>query len=395
MIKIVLDNEKQKVNDFFDEIEYPFYTHLKHLEDVLTLLIASSPNYSIITGSNYKQMGTAFRMIAPEKDSSGSILLSKKIKDLIDSIKKVRSNNLIDSTLLNILNRFLTFLKVEVNLKRIITCPADKLEDLNNDLKSRFDLKNSFLDKPLGYIFDYDNFRSIIQSLGNKLMIKVCPYCNIQPTEDIIDDAGIRIVGPAYDHFYDQATNRILALSFYNLIPSCTYCNSNLKGTIPFNSEFHLHPFIHDFGDKAKFKSVLSANGLHKYEIQIKTYCTKGSDDFKRLLGDEIDMEKGNINVFKLKERYKGYSDKAEIMAKFFDRNSHYYIKSNKGFFEKLKTNESEMFSTLFHTEFQIEKFNLYPFSRLNRDLYDEHMKIFKLEIEKKRCWLLSLWKRK
>lgn len=37
-----------------------------------------------------------------------------------------------------------------------------------------------------------------------------------------------------------------MSLSFYNLIPSCTICNSSAKGDALFKFETHIHPYLND-----------------------------------------------------------------------------------------------------------------------------------------------------
>ena len=47
-----------------------------------------------------------------------------------------------------------------------------------------------------------------------------------------------------------------LALSFYNLIPSCPICNSRLKGNKKFNLKSHVHPFAESFHELVRFVFV-------------------------------------------------------------------------------------------------------------------------------------------
>ena len=63
--------------------------------------------------------------------------------------------------------------------------------------------------------------RSIISAVGQT----VCPYCN---RNYIITDSDVNTA--QLDHFFSKTDYPILALSFYNLIPSCQPCNYN-KGT--------------------------------------------------------------------------------------------------------------------------------------------------------------------
>lgn len=73
----------------------------------------------------------------------------------------------------------------------------------------------------------------------------MCPYCQQAPAFTIHrteDNKGHR---PTLDHYYPKGEYPYLALSLYNLIPSCYSCNSSLKGKMDFYLDQHLHPFEH------------------------------------------------------------------------------------------------------------------------------------------------------
>ena len=71
--------------------------------------------------------------------------------------------------------------------------------------------------------------RSIISAVGQT----VCPYCN---RNYIITDSDVNTA--QLDHFFSKTDYPILALSFYNLIPSCQPCNF-IKGT----KELSFYPY--------------------------------------------------------------------------------------------------------------------------------------------------------
>lgn len=113
----------------------------------------------------------------------------------------------------------------------MLTCPADKLVSKNNDLenqKSREDIKEIFnyqyrLIKKKYNIPNYKGQR-LAYWLINKIGIQVCPYCNHNYI--LTRDSRTPTAREAQlDHFYSQDSYPALALSFYNLIPSCSSCN--------------------------------------------------------------------------------------------------------------------------------------------------------------------------
>lgn len=58
--------------------------------------------------------------------------------------------------------------------------------------------------------------------LQSQLDVKVCPYCNRMYTTTLYGKKRIR---PDFDHFYPQSRYPYLAVSLFNLIPSCNVCN--------------------------------------------------------------------------------------------------------------------------------------------------------------------------
>jgi hypothetical protein len=110
--------------------------------------------------------------------------------------------------------------------------------------------------------FNYDS-KSIFSDelkygLAQKLNLKVCPYCNRNYTltinKEVVNShlGKIKVVKtrPDFDHFFCKSKHPILALSFYNLIPSCAICNRTLKGDVEFSLDIqngHVHPYLEGF----------------------------------------------------------------------------------------------------------------------------------------------------
>ena len=104
------------------------------------------------------------------------------------------------------------------------------------------------VNKELSLIFDYDAFSRQAKdwNLGTlamrlKKFIRICPYCNAETVYAYKVGAGIgrnakglgrfRILKSSFDHYFPKARYPFLAISLYNLIPSCTRCNTGAKGT--------------------------------------------------------------------------------------------------------------------------------------------------------------------
>ena len=131
--------------------------------------------------------------------------------------------------------------------------------------------------------------------LAKSLNISACPYCNRNYTFTVTKSEE-EILRPDIDHFYDKDSYPILALSFYNLIPSCIECNRNLKRTKPFTIDTHLHPYLDDFNSNARFNYKYKSTD--KISIELKT------DDANDT------RTQNNIDDLKLKDIYnEGYQD--------------------------------------------------------------------------------------
>lgn len=79
-------------------------------------------------------------------------------------------------------------------------------------------------------IFKYERLNAVRKELSEpmaywlqrQLCVRVCPYCNRMYTTTLY---GKKRVRPDFDHFYPQSRYPYLAVSLFNLIPSCNICN--------------------------------------------------------------------------------------------------------------------------------------------------------------------------
>jgi len=186
---------------------------------------------------------------------------------------------------------------IKTNIEKILKAKPQEhdkiIEDAkhNNIVNNR--LKKAFVGgKNNGGSIGYSKFSSKATStynaydLAQKLNVNVCPYCNRNYTFTI-KDKNTKSTRPDFDHFYDKNTYPILALSFYNLIPSCILCNSRLKSRAKFSTSTHLHPYQESFNDYAKFKLQIEKSSFNYdengFEVKLETKeprAQKTIDDF-------------------------------------------------------------------------------------------------------------------
>ncbi len=157
-------------------------------------------------------------------------------------------------------------------------------------------------------IFQYKPFRKSAKAqwLASNLNIKVCLYCNAHYTLTLTKRKKALF---HFDHFFSKSRYPYLSLSFYNLIPSCSSCNT-LKSKKEFTLDSHVHPYDKDFDEIACFTTN---------DLPVIDYIIHGKKNFKSLKlsltpreniskKEEKQIE-NHIDVFALDEIYKHHRD--------------------------------------------------------------------------------------
>lgn len=109
------------------------------------------------------------------------------------------------------------------------------------------------------------------------------------------------------DHYYDKGKYPYLALSFYNLIPSCNICNSKFKTTIDFKEIPHLHPYEDSFNEKAKFSQFFS-----NVDSENKKFSLLSKERISltlKPLNDKDIATQNTIDTFRLETLYQEHKD--------------------------------------------------------------------------------------
>jgi len=217
-----------------------------------------------------------------------------KIKNFINQTNTKYNLDEINCDLLSIIDRDLEQLVVArpSEIRDLIKISPNEFSDEIKELKN---LYNTFRDKwGVELLKDLD--------------ITVCPFCNreyIFKFEDTVQDKA-RIIA-SFDHYYDKDTYPFLAVSFFNLIPSCHICNSKFKHTKNFYYDKHLHPYEDDFNKKAKFSHFFTT-----VDNETK-HCSIFSEERISLDLKPIDKDdkktQNTINTFRLNDIYQNHKD--------------------------------------------------------------------------------------
>ena len=259
------------------------------------------------------------------------------------------------------------------------------LDDLNCDLLYLFDKDfeeiikltpyemEKLLDKyqSINYTNTILQLKNLYETVRNKwvvwiieqLDILVCPYCNreyIFKFEDTIKNEA-RVIA-TLDHYYDKDTYPFLAVSLYNLIPSCHICNSKFKHSKNFYEIKHLHPYMDDFDSLVKFKLEINDVSF-SYE----------EDGFKIKLDTNDKKAQNNIETFRLGSVYKNHKD---IISEILKRNIIYnddYIDELIKKYKGILFNSKDELIGLIHCNYIDKKdINKRPLSKLTKDILEQ-----------------------
>ena len=132
-----------------------------------------------------------------------------------------------------------------------------------------------------------------------ELNIRTCPYCNRHYAFTLDEDAK---AAPEFDHFYDKANYPLLAVSFYNLVPSCHTCN-HAKG----NKKAKINPYFSGFRRKFELQDKEGERMLLDEIINQKKACKIGFGKLDDI--NQAEKEQGNIDTFGLQGLYEMHDD--------------------------------------------------------------------------------------
>lgn len=256
----------------------------------------------------------------------------------------------------------------EDNIEKLLISEPKELYELNKDLMK--EITGYYPDDPVEYkgndkvkklqeIFNYntlisgnkDNSYRIAEIKGRN----TCTYCNRQYTITLKED-GEFITRPQFDHWFPKSVFPLLALSFYNLIPSCSICNSSAKGEQIFSFKEFIHPYKRS-SPETDFRFSYLPDGKGGWKIDL--YNLKG-------------VEKDTFEVFKLRDIYNyHYKLEAKDLLDLAIKNNGTYIEwlLNDMKEKEIAPSYEEAYRLLFGTEYDIKKVLDRPFSKLKRDL--------------------------
>jgi hypothetical protein len=269
----------------------------------------------------------------------------------IEDIAKEFLNKLKDKKYLN--NNNNTFIKYWIsNMDRIVLAKPDTFEKIIAEKALYGQEKDVVFKKYMKGQYETMN-KNHGYWLAEQLNIKCCPYCNRQYTFTI-NNNGTK-TKPQFDHFYSKSEYPCLALSFYNLIPSCPTCN-HIKG----EENISINPYIEDFQDN-NCKFQLIDKGIGKPAIIDKENI-------------EVDFssKNKNIEVFGLRKLYSQHTDYVgEIIDKAQAYNATYYDSLIQSFSGLGKTS-AEIDRFVWGSYLETAEHGKRPLSKLTHDVLEQ-----------------------
>lgn len=206
-------------------------------------------------------------------------------------------------------------------------------------------------------IGNYDNYSS--RDSWNPYMfvfmlgIRVCPYCNRQYVTPVYSSSGK--LRADLDHFLPKNKYPFFSMSLYNLIPSCKFCNSSLKGRKEFDFD-SLNPYECNIDDYIKFEMNISSN----FDNESYIFANPIKEEKKA---------KEYLNMFKIETLYNYHRNQASDLLKKKLIYSDEYIENMYKHFGDHFYNIDEMKELIIGYTGSKDKINDEPLAKFKRDI--------------------------
>lgn len=226
---------------------------------------------------------------------------------------------------------------------------------------------------------DKESTKMNAAKLYTEIDIKICPYCNLNDISYYKDRHGTK--RGHLDHFYCKKDYPYLALSIYNLIPTCSTCNSSFKGSKSTDMNNFIHPYYDSFEDEGRFILFIgqtkanSAEDINKSNISYIAF-RYGKNSHKvrnnnKLFHLAYDAEQDVLGVYQQEIKYA-----IKLLKKFRD----YPPENIDHLYSTLKTLCSETLCTkedfrndIFDKKIPRDQMVNHRRAKLHSDLYKEY----------------------
>jgi len=211
--------------------------------------------------------------------------------------------------------------------------------------------------------FDYSGYRENKDFMEHfkKLDLKSCPFCNNNYIYFYTKGDGKVNTLATLEHYYPKAKHPHLSLSFFNLIPSCSTCNSKFKGRKKHEGKI-VHPYYDDFDTNATFSVNVKSLGGITSDIELEVNLTTSDDKCK-----------ASIDRFQLDTIYKKHNDIAkEIWNKAQVYNEDRIQELYDSFYKDLGYSKEEVKNFVFCNYLHTKDIHKRNHSKLTKDILEQ-----------------------
>ena len=227
-----------------------------------------------------------FKKLYNEDYNGNAFSIKKRLEKTTEKYKKTYTGKL--------------FFYLKNNIKKVLTGTPEELEEIKDYIENRhFLCMSPSVIKDLNKIFNYTGFsqrhginKYSVYNLEKNLNINTCPYCN----RNYIFPAKYHRTSEL-DHFFPQSKYPYLALSFFNLIPSCKVCNKLKLATEilinPYDKRYH-----NNVNFEFRFKPLNTSYKFRKNAFKLQILYKNFEVEYKK-----------NFEVFRIFELYIRHKD--------------------------------------------------------------------------------------
>ncbi len=254
-------------------------------------------------------------------------------------------------------------------IKEIITSKPKRLVQIEVQLRNDY--------KALGYTdqdFNLEGKKLFCESgyeewfLDNKWNYELaklldkhtCTYCNREYIFVYKNNIAGKGMVPQFDHWFAKTDYPLLALSFYNLIPSCATCNG-IKSSVGMNLSSHLHPYL-DVEISSSYRFSYLFDSTNSLKIIFKN-------------NNSISAKPQNTyEVLNLEMIYEGHA--AKELKDLYELRHKYSVNYLKILLEKtfgnLAMSDQEKYRLIFGIELDEENYHKRIMSKFKKDIIEE-----------------------
>lgn len=226
---------------------------------------------------------------------------------------------------------------------------TSKRSETIRDLKSIIDYKGFFL--KLEPSDDYSAYH-----LAKNIGVRTCVHCNRVFALTHNTKFKEKLMRPQLDHWFPKSKYPLLALSFYNLVPSCGTCNGSVKGNDDMDLDIYIHPYVKQPKDDDFNFNYFYKNSIAEYEVLIEK-TGKGT------------KHKDTLEFLKINEMYDAHQYELDDLVKLSQAYSTEYLSKLKSSFPEANLTEDEVYRLAFGTELNEKNFHKRPMSKFKYDI--------------------------